>query len=45
MVAPSEWNARFSLVRDVLDGALVAAENGSVYPEPELVRRATAPRP
>lgn len=42
MVEPSDWTARLGLVRDVLDGALVAAENDRVYPEPELIRRALA---
>lgn len=39
---PGEWDLRLEFVRDVLDGALAAAEDGRVYPDPELIRRAVA---
>jgi hypothetical protein len=37
-----DWEVRLGFVRDVLDGALAAAEDDRVYPEPELIRRALA---
>jgi hypothetical protein len=42
MVEPGEWNVRLGFVRDVLDGALLAAEDDRVYPDAELIRRALA---
>jgi hypothetical protein len=39
---PGAWDVRLEFVRDVLDGALAAAENGRVYPDSELIRRALA---
>jgi hypothetical protein len=42
MVEPNEWNVRLGFVRDVLDGALLAAEDDRVYPDAELIRRALA---
>lgn len=42
MSEPGEWDARLGFVRDVLDGALLAAEDERVYPDAELIRRAVA---
>jgi hypothetical protein len=39
---PGGWDARLEFVRDVLDGLLSAAEDGRVYPDAELIRRALA---
>jgi len=41
-VEPADWDLRLSFVRDVLDGALAAAEEGRPYPDVELIRRALA---
>lgn len=37
-----EWDVRLGFVCDVLEGALVAAEQGRVYRDAELIRRALA---
>jgi len=42
MVEAGDWNMRLGFVRDVLDGALAAAEDDRVYPDAELIRRALA---
>jgi hypothetical protein len=42
MPEPNEWNVQLGFVRDVLDGALAAAEDNRVYPDAELIRRALA---
>jgi hypothetical protein len=42
VIEPGEWEARLGFVRDVLDGALLAAEDDRVYPDAELIRRALA---
>jgi hypothetical protein len=36
------WEVRLGFVRDVLDGALAAAEDDRVYPDAELIYRALA---
>lgn len=42
MVEPGDWNLRLGFIRDVLDGAMLAAEDGRVYSDAALVRRAIA---
>ena len=42
MSEPDGWNVRLGFVRDVLDGALAAAEDHRAYPDAELIRRAVA---